>query len=229
MGDHTFVFIPKTKVYIRSCAKSPMESEKYEYSAELAQEYDSLVRETEDHSHEIMFGLLFKYVKKDDTLLDLGIGTGLSSHLFHQMGLKIYGIDNSEEMLHVCKEKEIAEDLKLSDLGDTFPYDERKFDHIISAGVFHFFENLEHFFEESKRLLKRGGTLSFTVMYLKDDSVDVLERRIEGVPVFEHSQQYIERMMTKYGFHLLKSIEYQSYADPSKSRAITYKLFVLRR
>lgn len=77
-----------------------------------------------------MFGLLFKYVKKGDTLLDLGIGTGLSSLPFYQIGLKIYGIDISEDMLTICRKRKIAEDLRTRDLNDKLPYD-NQFDHII--------------------------------------------------------------------------------------------------
>ena len=71
----------------------------------IAGEYDSLVKKYNSHIHELLFGMCFEYVKPGDSLLDLGIGTGLSSFLFTKAGLHITGLDGSGEMLKECKKK----------------------------------------------------------------------------------------------------------------------------
>ena len=204
-----------------------MESEPLNYNHGFASEYDSLVRETESYGAQIMFGLLFEYVKKGDILLDLGIGTGLSSLPFYQIGLKIYGIDISEDMLAICRKRKIAENLKIHNLNDRLPYD-NQFDHIISVGVFHFFRNLEHFFEESRRLLKKGGTFNFTVESPKD-VVGISKRFFEGIAVYQHGHQHVKELMRKYDFELLKEQAFQSYNDPSKTLVITSRIFISRK
>jgi hypothetical protein len=51
-------------------------------------EYDRQARETNWLGPEVVFGLVYEYVKPGETLLDLGIGSGLSSIRFHQAGLQ---------------------------------------------------------------------------------------------------------------------------------------------
>jgi ubiquinone/menaquinone biosynthesis C-methylase UbiE len=61
--------------------------------------YDQEAEETGWFGPEILFGLSFKYLQPNQSILDLGIGTGLSSVLFHKAGLEVHGLDNSPEML----------------------------------------------------------------------------------------------------------------------------------
>jgi ubiquinone/menaquinone biosynthesis C-methylase UbiE len=84
--------------------------------SESAQTYDEICLQVESHAHEVLFGLAFEYINSGEALLDVGVGTGVSSKLFHKAGLAIYGVDNSEEMLAVCREKGFAKELKKHDL-----------------------------------------------------------------------------------------------------------------
>lgn len=59
---------------------------------------------------------VFEYTNSGDKLLDLGIGTGLTSFIFKKAGLDIHGLDNLEIMLNICRKKNITRDLKLFDL-----------------------------------------------------------------------------------------------------------------
>ena len=75
-------------------------------------------------------------------------------------------------MLDVCKKKNIAVELKLFDLNNkTLPYANDQFDNLISVGVFHFFHDLDNFFKEARRILKTGGTFSFTKMVFQKESI----------------------------------------------------------
>ena len=76
-----------------------------EYQGEDATQYERQVAEQAWHGHEIMFGLMYEYVRPGESLLDIGIGTGLSSLLFHKTGLRVSGFDNSTDMLKGCEPK----------------------------------------------------------------------------------------------------------------------------
>ena len=83
------------------------------------------------HGHEIAFGLMYEFVTSNETLLDIGIGTGLGSLLFHKAGLRISGFDYSQAMLGVCKLKGFTGELVQHDLRTVpFPYKESSFNHI---------------------------------------------------------------------------------------------------
>jgi 2-polyprenyl-3-methyl-5-hydroxy-6-metoxy-1,4-benzoquinol methylase len=73
--------------------------------SQSAIEYDSQARVTNWFGPRVVFGLAYEFIKPDDSLLDLGIGSGLSSVLFHQAGLKVFGLDGSSEVLKICKSK----------------------------------------------------------------------------------------------------------------------------
>lgn len=74
---------------------------------EFAGIYDSQVKQYNSYGHEVLFGMCYEYIKPGDSLLDLGIGTGLSSVLFAKAGLNITGLDGSLEMLKECGKKDL--------------------------------------------------------------------------------------------------------------------------
>lgn len=206
-----------------------MQSKNSSEHAKNAKEYDSLSGQYEWYGGEVLFGLVFEYISAGDKLLDLGIGTGLGSIPFHKAGLKIYGIDNSEEMLDVCREKGISQNLKTYDLSeDKLLYDNNEFNHIISCGVFHFFADLEHFFSESHRILVPNGTFSFIVQNSNDDISETVDEEY-GIPVYGHSEIYIERLVEKYNFELLKKQSFSALKNLSGKEKFYFKAYILKK
>lgn len=45
-------------------------------------------------------------MNRSSVVLDVGCGDGLDSRLFHQHGMEVYGIDESEESIRLCLSKE---------------------------------------------------------------------------------------------------------------------------
>ena len=121
-----------------------------------AAQYDQQVQQYEYHVNDVLFGMSFEYIKANDRLLDIGIGTGLASLPFAKAGLEIFGFDGSTEMLKICESKSFAKELKTFDLRDTpFPYSEGYFNHVISSGVW-----------RVERSRERGFAYSQTGRYL---------------------------------------------------------------
>lgn len=205
-----------------------------DYYNTISKNYDTVSKEHQWHSPQIMFGLLFEYVKKDELLLDLGIGTGQSAIPFSKIGLQIYGIDGSKEMLKECEKKKFTEELKEFDLNQTpFPYSKDKLNHIIANGILYFFKDLEPFFKEAQRMLKKRGTFSFTIENTPKEIISnqISERVIEtvGFKVYCHSFDYIKNLIEKYNFQILKNIEYLAYNSPTEKKDIYFQLFILQK
>ena len=172
---------------------------------ELANQYDEQVKEYDSYGYNVIFGMSYEYVKPGERILDLGIGTGLASIQFSKIGIKIYGLDISEDMLNMCRSKSFAEELKLHDLlNDRIPYNDDFFNHIISCGVFHFISDLSNIFSEVARIINEGGIFAFTISpeNIKDNFVK--QMTAWGVPIYKHSPNYIKRLLDLNNMKLLK-------------------------
>ncbi len=59
--------------------------------------------------------LVNMYVRLGDTVLDIGIGTGPGSERYARAGLRVYGMDISDDMLEICRKKNFAAGLGCHD------------------------------------------------------------------------------------------------------------------
>lgn len=175
-------------------------------------EYDRQARANYWHP-EALFGLVYEYVHPGDTLLDVGIGTGLASVPFVKAGVKVYGLDADPEMLALCKAKVLAAELMLHDLGDIpWPYTDAVFDHVLACGVLHFLADIEPVFGEVRRLLRPNGTFIFTTKAppsrLDGEALpqSLLEETIQGTTLYLHPRSSLSRLMAACGFELLKEL-----------------------
>lgn len=64
-----------------------------------AVDYDAQVCAYDCHIIDLLFGLSYEYLTPGQRLLDVGIGSGVSSQSFARAGLEIYGLDFSPAML----------------------------------------------------------------------------------------------------------------------------------
>jgi predicted TPR repeat methyltransferase len=207
---------------------------------ESAREYDAQVERYQWHGPEVIFGLAFEFLSPGEQLLDMGIGTGLSALPFHKAGLSVVGIDDSGDMLEVCRSKNFARELTRYDIRQTpLPYADGAFDHVIACGVFHFFETLDPLVSEAARLLKSGGTFVFTVEKHRlgaDDGRPVrpgeVSKRVDedsGTEVFRHSEAYVKRLLFENGFALAKELEFVAVIHPETGHRVSHKAVVARK
>ncbi len=202
---------------------------KFDYS-ETASNYDSQVKEYDSYGSDVLFGMSYAYVKPDDKLLDIGIGTGLSSIHFSRAGLKIYGLDESQDMLNACRSKSFTEELKRYDITrDTIPYKNEYFNHIVCCGVFHFFGDLSDIFTDAMRVMKKRGIFAFTIAPQETDADYVKEPTAWGVPIFKHSMQYIGNLLNENGLELVKEQRLLTKGADKVSYNMLFSVLITKR
>ena len=172
----------------------------------FARNYDAEIKRYDCWVAEVLFGLCYADIARGDSLLDVGIGTGLSSCLFHLAGLRIFGIDGSQAMLDLCASKRIAEQLVHQDILELpWPFGDSSINHVISCGVFQCVDNLESVLSEIRRIQMADGLFCFTVM--KNDEVqDRNEQIMYDIPIYSHSAKYIHGLMERFHYEKLKEI-----------------------
>lgn len=100
-------------------------------------------------------------------VLEIGSGTGIYSIPFARQGCIVTGIDISDEMLEIARQKVIDQQLNLDFIhmdANALHFSEHTFDRIYSMGVLDFVDDLEHAFEQAYRVLKPGGKISIAVV-----------------------------------------------------------------
>lgn len=203
---------------------------------ESASDYDRQAREW-GWNPEVFLGMMYEYIEPGQALLDVGIGTGLCSEPFHQAGLTIHGFDGSKEMLQVCAAKAFAIELKQHDISKIpWPYLDESFHHVISAGVFHFFGELQPIFAEMARILKPQGVYGFAVSRLTTDDLSTLKNpqrdfarvrdEASDAKIFKHSDAYIQRLLGDTGFALRKMLVFIGSINPETKAEHYATLFV---
>lgn len=218
-----------------------MSSSKAPYTgSESAARYDEQAAEQCWHGHELLFGLMFEFAEPGDSLLDVGVGTGLSSLLFHKAGLRVSGFDRSRDMLAVCESKGFPVQLVQHDLQTVpFPYSTASFDHVIALAVLNFLPDLTPVVEEVGRIIKPGGVFGFTVEeqktgqeaeYSMSTSGDSSE--VSGGPevrMCRHADEDLRELLLSSGFAVLKDMEFVAGRYPAKGTDIYFRAYVCRK
>ena len=209
------------------------------HTREDAAQYDQQAAEHEFHGHAVLSSLMSEFVKPGDTLLDIGIGTGLSSIPFHKAGLEIHGFDSSAAMLEVCESKGFAKQLVVHDLRDVpFPYPPRSFDHVISLGVLNFYGDLAPVLQEAARIIRPGGFVGFSVEEQKPgEEAEYLFRWDPGssqsdemsVRMYRHSDEHIRGLLASNGFAVLKDCEFLADRYPDQEIEIYFRAYVAQK
>jgi len=101
-------------------------------------------------------------LKKGMNVLDIGCGTGNYSIKLANMGLIVTGIDISNKMLEVAREKTVKRNLNINyqnmDIYD-LKFENDKFDFVFTMAAFEFIDNPEKAINEMFRVLKKDGYL----------------------------------------------------------------------
>jgi len=131
-------------------------------------------------------------------VLDVGCGTGNFSIKLAKLGVKVVGIDISEEMLKIAREKAKRlslqiEFVKMNIYSLQFPSDH--FDGVFSMATFEFIREPKKAFEEMMRVLKPSGHLLIGTINKDSPWGELYEERAKQDPtsVFRHASFKTEK------------------------------------
>jgi predicted TPR repeat methyltransferase len=211
-----------------------------DYRGEDATLYEQQVMERCWHGHEVLFGLMYEFINPKETLLDIGIGTGLSSLLFHKAGLQISGFDRSQEMLAGCASKGFSAGIIQHDLRNVpYPYEKDSFNHVISLGVLNFFADLAPVFKEASRIIKLQGVFGFTVEEQKPGQTPQYTMRIDTtsakirepfeITMHRHSDPHIRTLLANAGFLVLRDFDFLADRYPEQGIEVWFKVYIAQK
>ena len=133
----------------------------------------------------------------DLSVVDLGCGTGLFGELIEPFSKKSVGVDLSENMLAIAREKNCYHELICEDIVDALPRFS-SIDLISAADVFAYLGDLNPVFSAAKKSLSNEGLFVFTIEKTMGNDY-VLQTSIR----YAHCKAYIESLCEIHSFEIV--------------------------
>lgn len=106
-----------------------------------------------------LWGIIKKFVTKDDQIIDAGCGLGRWIIFLSRRGYDILGVDNFKEAIKKIRRLDKRAKLKVANVRK-LPFGDKEFDAYLSFGVVeHFEEGPTKALKEARRVLKKGGII----------------------------------------------------------------------
>ncbi len=212
---------------------TPSQGIRKAFTGEHVLNYDQKSKKANWLDPDIVFGLAYRHVEPGQTILDLGIGTGLSSSLFHEAGLEVVGMDFSCEMLEMCRGKGFAAELVEHDASVApYPFSDQSAHHAVCTGLMHLFADLGMIFGEVARVMRPGGVFAFVVAHPggkreKQWIMGGCAKHQGKVPFHVHSEASVDALSHEYGFEPVTSLRFLSSSIGNQE--MSYRACVLRK
>jgi len=207
----------------------------------IAPQYDRYLNERGWVGPDVVFGILQSSITTNQILLDIGIGTGLSSIKFHEAGVKIYGVDGSAEMIKVCSRKNFAQELVQCNLCEMeLPFKGMEFDFIIAYGVFHIIGFIDRILREAATRLSNNGIFLFSVVendsflieaYGPSNIKGIFEHRNSqsGILNFCHNDSYMREVIANAGLEMWLKKLILAFRDIEEKKEVHFSIYTCRK
>jgi cyclopropane fatty-acyl-phospholipid synthase-like methyltransferase len=120
---------------------------------------------------------ILEKIKSKSIKKTLEVGCGTCDYLYaltRKLNCDSYGFDNSKKMINEASKKNPGLNLSVSDLRNSFDYDEDFFDLVFSIDVIHYVKDLSHYFAECRRVLNKNSI----ILTVTDSEEDLKKRTI---------------------------------------------------
>ena len=160
---------------------------------------------------------LLKLLHPGSKILDIGVGTGLSSKTLIKSKYKVVGIDVSKEMLREASNYNYWK-LYRMDFNKGLKFRRDGFDAVIMVAALEFSKNPKKLLKNIFKVLKNGGLLAVT-MPIKQ------KRRMKYFKTFE--QEKFEKILEKTGFRI--RVSKNIFGWKLKEGKLYYRLYVTEK
>jgi len=125
-------------------------------------------------------------------ILDLGCGTGLCGTIVKSFAKTLTGVDLSEKMLDIARDKNMYDTLECNDLNSFFTQHNTTYDLIIAGDVLVYIGELDLFFQQIQKALRHGGLFLFNTEISETEN-----HTMNQSGRFSHQKKYIETLAKK--------------------------------
>ncbi|MBQ3879485.1 MAG: class I SAM-dependent methyltransferase [Oscillospiraceae bacterium] len=103
----------------------------------------------------------FGLILRDADILEVGCGNGYAASLITARGVRSYtGLDIMPEQLEIARNRKLPKaSFILGSADDLSRFPDKRFDAILDFCILHHVEGWRRFFDESRRVLKNGGSI----------------------------------------------------------------------
>lgn len=148
-----------------------MKNEIEENWDETSRAYEYFTEDEDSYSYKIEWPCIQKMLPKlnEKKILDLGCGTGRFDFIFEKENpFSILGVDISEQMLKIAKEKATIKGSKVKfikeDISNLDTYSNGKFDFIFSSTTLHYIYDIKELFNNMYNVLEEKGVCIVSLM-----------------------------------------------------------------
>jgi predicted TPR repeat methyltransferase len=135
------------------------------------------------------------YAPLNGKILDLGCGTGLAAQKLKTPDNSFYGVDISEKMLEIARQKNIYDELRQADIIEYLSNMKENFDWIIAADVFCYFGDL-------KPIL--AACAPRRLIFSVETATDVEKFTIQTNGRYKHNSEYLKLLLQNLGYTEIK-------------------------
>ena len=173
-----------------------------EYVRDLFDQYSgsfeqSLLEKLEYRAPELLFECLNRYFPDRSGYagcLDLGCGTGLAGTFFRPVCTTLTGVDLSEKMVAIAREKELYDTLATVDVVQFLRQNSQRHDLIVAADVLTYLADLSPLFMAVARRMRSGGLFVFST-----EHGETAGWQIRPTGRFAHHPDYIRELAKNSG------------------------------
>ena len=155
-------------------------------------------------------------------VLDAGCGPGMTSDYVLKNGSEFFGIDLSESMLKICRERSICPEsmhLAIADIA-TLPFPDSSFDTILCLGALEYVETIKRALRELSRLLKKDGIVIISMQNPRSP-YRLWDRYVYQSYIFDALRKIIKR--TKMEKSIEKNYSCQEFQAMLQSKDLAIK------
>jgi len=214
----------------------------YQFYGDAAQRYDGIVSKADYSLPRLVYDhVVARREVKDAEVLDIGIGTGLSSIAFAEAGARVTGIDASAEMLAECERKAFTRTLKRHDLTlGLLPAFTTSFDIVVCLGIYEFVHQPSAFLQSVHDIMRpealfvlaiRDACLNdwISIMPFHDLLIDARAFRDHGMVAAHHDYSHTVALLRELAFEIVLEEDVFAYRSPTQDADTLNRLVIAQR